>query len=124
MKLPARKLMVVIRAAAVAGNQPLPARTRGTLVPLIQGESTPGTPQTFTIALSAGDVVSGTLELLKGGAIAFEAFDPTGRRLKGVNVRRRAGHSVGVEVTCAVRTPPTTQEPGKRDWAVSTLTQT
>ena len=107
MKLPVRQLMVVICAAAVAGNQPLPAQTQGTLVPLIQGEATPGTPQTFTIALSAGDVVSGTLELLKGGAIAFEAIDPGGRKLKDVHVdapgRAEVGFAAAATATYQVR---------------------
>ena len=100
-------LTLVICAAAVVSNQPLHAQTTTALVPLIQGEATPGTPQTFTIALNAGDVVSGTLELVKGGAIAFEAFDPGGRKLKDVHVdapgRAEVGFAAATTATYQVR---------------------
>jgi enterochelin esterase-like enzyme len=105
-----RQLMTVVicaAAVAVAGNQPLPAQPPGTLAPLIQGEATPSTPQTFTIALNAGDVVSGTLELVKGGAIAFEAYDPGGRKLKDVHVdahgRAEVGFAAATTATYQVR---------------------
>ena len=103
-----RQLMtVVICAAAVASNQPLPAQTPTTLAPLFQGEAMPGAPQTFTVALNAGDVVSGTLELVKGGAVAFEAFDPGGRKLKDVHVdapgRAEVGFAAATTATYQVR---------------------
>jgi len=88
-------------------HQPLPAQNTGTLAPLFEGDATPGTPQTFTIALTAGDVVAGTLELVKGGAIAFEAFDAGGRKLKDVHVdapgRAEIGFAAGATATYQVR---------------------
>jgi enterochelin esterase family protein len=103
-----RQLMAaVFCAAAVVRNQPLPAQPPGTLAPSIQGDALPGTPQIFTIALNAGDVVSGTLELVKGGAIAFEAFDSGGRKLKDVHVdapgRAEIGFAAAASATYQVR---------------------
>jgi enterochelin esterase family protein len=99
--------LFMLCAASAATAQQLSAQHPGLLVPLTQGEASPGTPQMFTIALNAGDVVSGTLELVKGGAIAFEAFDPGGRKLKDIHVdapgRAAIGFAAATTATYQVR---------------------
>ncbi len=59
---------------ATAQSQPLP--------PVVQGDVAPGSPQIYAVSLNAGDLITGTFELVRGGDIAFEVFDPAGAWIK------------------------------------------
>jgi enterochelin esterase-like enzyme len=65
------------------------------LPPLVQGDLSPQAEQVYTARVAAGDLVSGVLELVRGGAIAFEVFGPDEVKVKSVHVDEPGRADVG-----------------------------
>jgi hypothetical protein len=69
----------------IDGGEPRQIDQDSQLAPTVQGSAAPGAPQVHVVELSAGDVTSGTIELVEGGAIALEVFDPAGVRIEDLH---------------------------------------
>ena len=96
--------LLFLPALVVLGTMGAFAQERP-LEPMIEGEAAPGLPQAYAITVKAGDLISGTLELVRGGAIGFEVFAPGGTKIKDVHVDEPAKATVGfvASVTGAYR---------------------
>ncbi len=53
---------------------------------LVEGEAAAGSSRAFTVNLQAGDLIAGTIELVRGSDLALNVFDPAGVRIKSENL--------------------------------------
>lgn len=71
------------------------------LEPLVQGAVTPLGPVVYIATAKAGEVVSGTLELLRGAPIGIQIFNPAGTKLKDFEANEPGQTAVGFEARTA-----------------------
>ena len=107
---------LTVAAALIAATAVGVRAQQAVLKPVEHGEVTPEKPLTYFTTLKAGDVVSGNLQLVRGGPTGFRAFDPSGAMLKDGDIDEpgtmRVGFAAPVAGTYRVEIYRAHPEPG------------